>query len=107
MRVHNSLCPALDEKIYENSLIIALERLGIDCEQQARFPVYFDHKPVGTLIPDLIVDEKIIVDAKVVESFTKTHESQILGYLSISGLKIGYLINFKHFKIQWKRFTRL
>jgi GxxExxY protein len=51
------------------------------------------------------VDNAVIVDAKVVESFNDSHISQMIGYLKITGLRVGLLINFKHASIQVKRIT--
>ncbi len=61
---------------------------------------------MGVLIPDLVVDSKIIVDTKVVSAFNETHMSQMIGYLAITGLEIGLLINFKYRKLEWKRVIR-
>jgi hypothetical protein len=50
--------------------------------------VFYDEKLIGTLIPDLIVNDTVIVDTKVVTSFNDTHIAQMLGYLNITGLKL-------------------
>jgi GxxExxY protein len=55
------------------------------------------------LIPDLIVDGKVVVDPKVVTVFTETHIAQMLGYLNITGLEVALLLNFKESKLEWKR----
>ena len=65
MKVLNGLRPGLDEKIYENSLVLELIAQGHQVEQQRRFPVHYRSHLVGTLIPDILVDEKVIVDPKV------------------------------------------
>jgi GxxExxY protein len=61
MNVLNGLRPGLDEKIYENSLALELIAQGHQVEQQRRFPVHYRDHLVGTLIPDILVDEKVIV----------------------------------------------
>jgi len=103
MKVLNTLRPGLDQKIYERALVIELAKQGLPCDQQRKFPVHYDEQLIGTLIPDLVVADKVIVDPKVVTSFTETHISQMLGYLNITGLKTALLINFKHSKLQIKR----
>ncbi|MFA7256218.1 MAG: GxxExxY protein [Kiritimatiellales bacterium] len=103
MAVLNRLKPGLDEKLYENALIIELEKMGHTCEQQKNFPVYYDGKLIGTLIPDLIVDGLVIVDPKVVTAFNENHIAQMLGYLNITGLDLAILINFKYASLKWKR----
>ena len=80
-----------------------LRKRGHRVEQQKEFPVYYDDQHIGSLIPDLIVDNLVIADAKVVTAFQETHTAQMLGYLSITGLKLALLLNFKHAKLYWKR----
>lgn len=106
MEVLNGLKPGLDEKIYENSLVLELIAKGHHVEQQRRFPVHYRGHLVGTLIPDILVDGKVIVDPKVVEAFTDNHIAQMLGYLAISELELAVLLNFKFAKLRWKRVVR-
>jgi GxxExxY protein len=54
-------------------------------------------------VPDLIVDDLVIVDPKVAETFNESHLAQMLGYLSITGLSLALLINFKHARLEWRR----
>jgi GxxExxY protein len=103
MKVLNALKPGLDEKLYERALVIELRKRGHRAEQQKEFPVYYDGQHIGTLIPDLIVDDLVIADPKVVTAFNDTHIAQMLGYLNITGLKLALLLNFKYAKLQWKR----
>lgn len=106
MQVHNTLKPGLNEKAYENALVIELCKRGHRVDQQKRFDVLYDGIVVDTLIPDLIVDDKIVVDPKVAEDFTSTHVSQMIGYLTITGLDLALLLNFKHARLTWKRVAR-
>ena len=106
MEVLNEIGPGLDEKLYENALIIELTERGSKANQQKRFPVHYKGRFIGKLIPDLIIDELVIVDAKVVEVFCDSHIAQVLGYLSITNLQLGLLLNFKYAKLQWKRIVR-
>ena len=76
MAVWNTLKPGLNEKAYENAWVIELRRRGHVVEQQRQFDVLYQGVVVDTLIPDLIVDHKVIVDPKVAEGFTDTHELQ-------------------------------
>ena len=106
MKVLNTLRPGLDEKLYENALVIELRKRGHRVEQQREFPVHYDGHLIGTLIPDLIVDDLVIVDPKVVTAFNDTHLAQMLGYLNITQLNLALLINFKFAKLDWKRVVR-
>jgi GxxExxY protein len=106
MAVLNELKPGLDEKLYENGLIIELAARGHSAEQQREHPVFYRGHLIGKLIPDLIVDGLIIVDPKVVMAFTETHMAQMIGYLNITGLEVALLLNFKEAKLQWKRIVK-
>jgi len=106
MEVLNELKPGLDEKLYENALVIELQRRGHKVSQQENFSVHYKGQFIGRLIPDLIVDDLVIVDPKVVVSFNETHVAQMVGYLAKTGLKLAILLNFKHSKLQWKRVVR-
>ena len=106
MTVLNTLRPGLDEKLYENALVIELTKQGHRVQQQAQFPVHYDGQLIGTLIPDLIVDELVIVDPKVVSTFNDNHIAQMLGYLNITDLGLALLLNFKSAKLEWKRVVR-
>ena len=73
---------------------------------QCSFPVSYRSELIGNLIPDLIIDNAVIVDPKVVSCFTETHVAQMIGYLNITGLELALLINFKNARLEWKRVLR-
>lgn len=106
MHVLNSLKPGLDERIYERALVLELRARGHQVNQQKRHPIMFRDELLGELIPDLIVDEKVIVDPKVVSAFNENHIAQMTGYLAITGLELALLVNFKHARLEWKRVVR-
>ncbi len=106
LAVLNELKPGLDEKLYENALVIELQARGRSVEQQREYPVFYRGHFIGKLIPDLIVDGKVIADPKVVTEFNDTHVAQMLGYLNITGLEVALLLNFKNAKLEWKRVVR-
>ncbi len=103
MAMLNELKPGLDEKLYENALIIELQHRGHTVEQQREFPVHYRGHLIGKLVPDLIVDGRVIADTKVVTAFNDTHIAQMLGYLNITGLEVALLVNFKEARLTWKR----
>ena len=106
MTVLNTLRPGLNEKAYENALVIELRKRGHRVEQQSRFDVRYDGVVVDTLVPDLLVDELVIVDPKVAEAFTDTHIAQMMGYLTVTELRLALLINFKFADLRWKCVVR-
>jgi GxxExxY protein len=106
MEALNQLKPGLDEKLYERAITIEVKQRGHTVSVQSLFPVSYRGELIGNLIPDLIVDDAVIVDPKVVSSFTDTHVAQMIGYLSITGLDLALLINFKNARLEWKRILR-
>jgi GxxExxY protein len=106
MQVLNELKPGLDEKLYERAMIIELKHRGHSVSVQTPFPVSYREELIGTLIPDLIVNDALIVDPKVVSCFTDTHVAQMIGYLNITRLDLALLINFKNSRLEWKRVLR-
>jgi GxxExxY protein len=106
MEVLNELKPGLDEKLYERAIAIELKRRGHTVSVQRSFPVYYGGKLIGNLVPDLIINDAVIVDPKVVTCFTETHVAQMIGYLSITALDLALLINFKNARLEWKRVLR-
>ena len=106
MTVLNELGPGLDEKLYERALVIELRKRGHTVGQQKSYPVYYSGELIGTLVPDLIVDELVIADPKVAEALNETHTRQMIGYLAITKLSLALLLNFKHAKLEWKRIVR-
>jgi GxxExxY protein len=106
MKVLNTLRPGLDEKLYERALIIELRKQGIRCEQQKNHDVFYGGELIGTLVPDLIVEDRLIADPKVVTDFNDSHVAQMLGYLNITGLKTALLLSFKYAKLGIKRVSQ-
>lgn len=101
--VHKELKPGLDEKLYERALCIELAEQHIQFEQQPEYEVHYKGHFVGSKQPDLIVEKKVIADAKCVEAFTSAHEAQMLGYLNLTGLDLALLLNFKVWPLGKKR----
>jgi GxxExxY protein len=106
MDVLNELKPGLDEKLYERALIVELTHRGRTVSVQSSFPVFYRCELIGNLIPDLIVDDAIIVDPKFVLCFTETHMAQMIGYLNVTRLELALLLNFRNARLEWKRVVR-
>jgi GxxExxY protein len=106
MAVLNELKPGLDEKLYERALVLELVSRGHRVAQQKEFPVYYRGQKIGDLVPDLIIDELVIADPKVVSTFAENHIAQLIGYLNITDLQLAILLNFKFAKLQWKRIVK-
>ncbi len=102
-KVYKSLGFGFLESVYENALKIEITKAGHKCESQKAIDVYYDNQIVGHFIADLFVDEKVIIELKSVTTLSKSHEVQLVNYLTATGMKIGLLINFGEEKVEVKR----
>ena len=95
IEVHRHLGPGLLESAYETCLAYELRQLGLNFERQKALPLIYKevHLDQGYRI-DLLVEQRVIVEIKVVEQIVPVHEAQVLSYLRFSGCKIGLLLNF-------------
>ena len=103
IEVLNTLGHGLLEKPYENALVVEFGIRGIPYAQQPKFNVEYKGVVVGEYVPDLIVYERLVVDAKVIERITDHELGQMINYLKITRLPVGLILNFKRAKLEWKR----
>ena len=103
MEVLNELGHGLREKTYERALCVEFGLQEINYSQQSIFPVFYKGEKVDDYIPDLIVEDRVVVDMKTIDAIGDNEIGKMLNYLRVTGLKVGLLINFKHSKLQWKR----
>jgi GxxExxY protein len=93
------------EKVYQNALMIELEDRGLKAESQVPITVRYKNTDIGEYFADIVVEDRVILELKAVESLEKVHEAQLLNYLKATGYKIGLLVNFTHPKAVIKRFV--
>jgi GxxExxY protein len=93
-KVDNTLGYGFLEKVYENAMVIALRKLGLKVEQQARIDVFFEGEKVGEYYADLLVNSCVIVELKALEQLCAEHHAQLLNYLKATGIEVGLLLNF-------------
>jgi len=105
-KIHTSLGPGLLESAYEECLFYELLQSGLRVEKQKPLPLIYEEikLEVGYRV-DLLVENRVIVEIKSVESLADIHMAQILTYLKLSGCKLGLLANFnvRHLKDGIKR----
>ncbi len=101
--VHNELGHCLREKTYEKALCIELNRQDLTFTQQTAFPVYYGGQLIDEYIPDLLIEEKVIVEIKTVDKILDEHRGQVLNYLRITKKEVGLILNFRHPRLQWER----
>jgi GxxExxY protein len=100
-KVYNTLGYGFLEKVYENALALELAERGHIVKQQLPIQVYYEGKAVGEYFADMLIDDKVLLELKAVESIAKEHEAQLLNYLKATKIEIGLLLNFgkePHFK---------
>jgi len=93
------------EQVYQQALLHELEAQGLRADCQRALEVTYKGKPVGLYVADILVEDRIVLELKAVQSLTKAHEAQLLNYLKASGKKIGFLVNFTHPKAEVRRFV--
>jgi GxxExxY protein len=94
-RIHTELGPGLLESIYEALMAHELENRGLRIVRQQEVPVVYHGTLVGTAFrADLIVEDKVIVEIKSIETIALAHKKQLLTYLRLADKRLGLLINF-------------
>jgi GxxExxY protein len=101
--VNRVLGPGFLEKVYENALLVELRKRGLKADSQVPIKISYKGEMVGEYIADILVEDKVIVELKAVESLEKIHEAQLLNYLRATGIRAGLLVNMKHPKAEIKR----
>ena len=104
--VINEMGAGFNEKVYENSLVVAASRNGLAVSTQHPINVMFRGVCVGEFFADVLVEEKVIVELKAVKTLLPEHEAQVINYLNATGMEVGLLINFGKPKLEFKRLTR-
>lgn len=92
--VYNELGYGFLEKVYQNSMYLELKNKGYQVEAQKKIKVYYKGAEVGEYYADLIVENLIILELKVVDYIVKDFENQILNYLRSTDCEVGLLLNF-------------
>jgi GxxExxY protein len=94
-RLHTELGPGLLELVYEQVLAARLRKAGLQVETQKNIPIVVDDLTIPDAFrADLVVGGKLIVELKSVEEMKPVFAKQLLTYLRLSGLKLGFLLNF-------------
>jgi len=95
IKVHSKIGPGLLESAYELCLSHELSKQGLAIRSQVGIPVRYDDLVIenGDRI-DLLVNDRVVVELKSVETILPVHRGQLLSYLRLGGFKLGYLLNF-------------
>jgi|SRR5581483_6390203 GxxExxY protein len=93
-QVYNKMGYGFQEKVYANSMRIALRKMGLNAVPQAEINVYYEGELVGEYYADLLVEDCVIVELKAVRDLSDEHEAQLLNYLKATKYEVGLLMNF-------------
>lgn len=107
-KVHTVLGPGLLESVYETTMAYEVRKSGLNIATQVAVPIVYDGQKLESgLRLDILVEKCVIVELKSVETMNPVYEAQIITYLRLSAVRLGYLINFnvKHLKDGIKRFV--
>jgi GxxExxY protein len=104
MQVHNALGPGLPEAFYDEAAGIGFQEMGIACERQKSFYVYYEDIQVGHYIPDAVfAGDKVLLDYKVENDITPLHKAQVISYLKVTDADLGLVANFGAASLQVER----
>jgi GxxExxY protein len=103
MMVHSRLGPGFLEAIYHRALEIELKKQGINFESQKPLAVLYDETTIGEFVCDMLIDGKLLIEIKAVQSINPAHEVQIVNYLTALRLETGLLVNFGMARLEFKR----
>ena len=95
IHIHQALGPGLLETVYEAIIARRLVKRGLSVERQVAIPIEFEGERFEEgFRADLIIEGKVLLELKSVETINNAHKKQLLTYLKLTGIKLGYLLNF-------------
>ena len=99
--VHKCLGPGLLESVYETCLAYRLAKLGLRVERQKPIPLFYENVQMDCGFRcDILIENKLIIEAKTVEAFNDVHLAQTLTHLKLSNIKLGLLMNFNVIRLK-------
>jgi GxxExxY protein len=105
-KVSNTLGCGFLEKVYENAMVIEIRKAGLVVNQSFPMQVLYDGAVVGIYEADILVENSLLIELKVVKNLDEVHVAQCLNYLRATGLSLCLLINFYRPKIEIRRIAR-
>ena len=94
-KVHSTLGPGLLEKVYEVCLVHELRKAGLNVARQVYIPIQYDGISFDEGIRlDILVENKVIIETKALDQVNPVWMAQVLSQLKLTGLRLGFLLNF-------------
>jgi GxxExxY protein len=107
MKVHSILGPGFLESVYQNALVLELQKSGFKVDARRSITVHYDGQVVGVFTADLLVNDSLILELKANQLLAKPHEVQLVNYLVATGIDEGLLLTFGTQRLEYKRKFRL
>jgi GxxExxY protein len=104
--VHRDLGPGFIESVYEQALAVEFALQGIAFIRQKSIPLFYRDHQIGEHRLDFLVEDKIVVELKAIDSLDKVHFAIVRSYLKASGLADGLILNFSSMPLTVKRVRR-
>ena len=105
--IRRQLGPGYLESVYKNAMIVELRKRNISYEVERPIRVLYDNVVVGEFKADIIVENRLILELKAIQSLCVANEIQLVNYLTATGIDDGLLINFGSPQLQFKRKYRI
>ena len=93
-QIYSELGAGYSERVYHNCMEVLLRKYGVQYESERIVPIPFEGHIVGNVRADIIINNEIVLEFKAIKTLNDAAECQLRNYLRLTGLKIGYLINF-------------
>ena len=103
IKVHKTIGPGFNEKIYERALIRQFKEDDIENENQKRIDINYLGEKIGYHFLDFLVENKVVLEIKAINELSNIYLSQVISYLKATNLKIGLVINFSRPIVEIKR----
>ena len=105
--IFNNLGPGYQEKYYQRAIFSAFKKQNIHFQEQVLIPLIYLDKKIGEYFLDFVVDDKIVLEIKKGDRFSRKDIEQIYGYLKAKKFKLGLLANFTNHGVKFKRILNL
>ncbi|MDH5763218.1 MAG: GxxExxY protein [Nitrospinota bacterium] len=103
MKVSNTLGAGFLEKVYENAMVLELQKTELKVEQQKKIAVMYEGTVVGDYFADILVNDQVIIEVKALKGIDESHHAQLLNYLKATGIRVGLILNFGTSRMGIKR----
>ena len=107
MKVHGFFGPGFLESVYQNALALELRRAELEVECGRRIQVTYEGTVVGDFCADIVVQDRVLIENKAVQTLVRSHEVQLVNYLTATGIDVGLLLNFGSQRLEYRRKARM